>query len=337
MILQSPTRRGITLIEVLVVISVVGLLIALLLPAVQSARQAASRAQCQNNLKQIGLAIHQYEGVNGQLPTGRLSSGPMVMEYGRSVLVSVLPYVDQGPLYNQFNFSLWTTDIANLTVEVSRPGIFVCPSDPAASPVLSAGPDSRFPYNDPPGGTYPTALTSYGLMYGTVEFPWQTREPPWADPLNNINGCFNDIPRIGLSAITDGLSNTVFASERAVGFMNRGRPTPIGTWTLNMGAGTLLFATYSPNDVFRNPFPPNLVGSNATATSSFHPSGVNLLMGDGGVRFLKETVNSWPIDPTTRRPVGSITQMNGLDHLPPNGVWQALTTRAGGEVIGPGD
>ncbi len=141
------------------------------------------------------------------------------------------------------------------------------------------------------------------------------------------------MPSIRLAAVTDGLSNTAFAGERAVGFMNRGRVAPIGTWTMDLGPGTLFFATYPPNDVFKNPFPPNVVGLNATSLSSFHPGGINLLIGDGSVRFVKETVNSWPIDPLSGRPAGSIQTPNGLANLPPNGVWQALTTRAGGEVI----
>ncbi len=149
-----------------------------------------------------------------------------------------------------------------------------------------------------------------------------------------MNGCFNDIPAIRLASITDGLSNTAFAGERAVGFMNRGRVTPIfGTWTLDVGQCTLLFAMFPPNDVFKNPFPPRFVGTNATALSSFHPGGVNLLFGDGNVRFIKETINSWSIDPVTRRPAGSLTVPDGLANLPPNGVWQAMTTRAGSEAI----
>jgi len=325
---------GLTLIETLVVVSVIGVLIALLLPAAQSAREAARRAQCQNNLKQIGLAIHQYESVYAQLPTGRLNNGIEVMEYCRSVFVALLPYLDQTPLYNQVNFSLWTTDVANLTVDVSRPGVFLCPSDPEAANVVSAGPNSRYPYNDPPGGTYPTALTNYGMMYGTVRFPWETRTNSSYDPLGEMNGCFNDLPSIRLSGITDGLSNTAFGGERAVGFMNRGRVTPIfGTWTLDIGQSTLFFATFAPNDVFKNPFPPNVVGPTATALSSFHAGGVNLLFGDGRVEFIKETVSSWPIDPIAGKPAGSMTTADGLVNLPHNGVWQAMTTRAGGEII----
>lgn len=336
--LNSGLRKlaAFTLIEVLVVISVIGILIALLLPAVQSARRTARRAQCQNNLKQIGLAIHQYEHVHGQLPAGRLNDGPRVAEYDRTVLVAVLPYLEQRQLYDRFNFSLWINDLANITVELSRPEIFVCPSDPEAYPLVSGGPDFRYPYSDPPGGTYPTALASYGMMYGTVFFGWESHLEPWKDPLNNMNGCFNDIPRMTIAAITDGLSNTVFASERAVGYINRGRTKPIGAWSVNVASLSFLFAMYPPNDVFKRPPHPEFIPHDVFGVSSFHPGGLNILMGDGAVRFLKESVSSWPIDPTSGRPVGSINQPDGLSSLPPNGIWQSLTTRAGGEVIDSG-
>jgi prepilin-type N-terminal cleavage/methylation domain-containing protein len=334
---RSVQWRGFTLIEVLVVISVIGILIALLLPAVQSARRTAHRAHCQNNLKQIGLAIHQYEGVHGQLPAARLNDGLRLAPYDRTVLVTVLPYLEQRHLYDRFNFSVWINDLANITVELSRPGIFVCPGDPEATPLVSGGPDFRYPYNDPPGGTYPTALASYGMMYGTVFFEWdESHLEPWKDPLNIINGCFNDIPRMTIAAITDGLSNTVFASERAVGYINRGRTRPIGAWSVNVASHSFLYAMVPPNDVFKTPPHPEFLADNNFAASSFHVGGVNILMGDGTVRFLKETVSSWPIDPKSRRPAGSIRQTDGLSSLPPNGIWQSLTTRAGGEVIDSG-
>lgn len=329
-------RSAFTLIEVLVVISVIGILIALLLPAVQSGRRTAQRTQCQNNLKQIGLAVHQYEGVHGQFPAGRLNDGQRVAEYDRTVLVAVLPYLEQRKLYDRFNFSLWINDLANITAELSRPEIYVCPSDQAAASLVSGGPDFRFPYLDPEGGTYPTALTSYGMMYGTVFFGWESNLEPWKDPLNNLNGCFNDRPKITIGAITDGLSNTVFASERAISYINRGRVSPIGVWSVNVASHSFLFAMSPPNEVLKHPMHPVFIPNVVFGVSSFHPNGANILMGDGTVRFLKESVSSWPIDPVSGRPVGSIHQTDGLSSLPPNGIWQSLTTRAGGEVIDSG-
>ena len=149
--MRRSTRFGFTLIETLVVISIIGLLIALLLPAVQGARQAARSSQCLNNLKQIGLGIHQYEGVYGQLPTGRLNKGPSVLEYCRSVFVAILPYMEQTPLYNQVNLSLWSTDVANLTVDMSRPGFSCARATPTRPP---SSPPARTPHpvQRPSGG-----------------------------------------------------------------------------------------------------------------------------------------------------------------------------------------
>src|SRR5262249_24576202 len=128
-------HRGFTLIELLVVIAIIAVLIALLLPAVQSAREAARRAQCTNNLKQIGLAMHNYESTNGTLPPGVKGCC-----WG-TWLVFILPYVEQGPLFNAWNstgndrtaltdgdFRYWGA--TNTTVTYSRVAAYYCPSDP---------------------------------------------------------------------------------------------------------------------------------------------------------------------------------------------------------------
>ena len=106
------------------------------------------------------------------------------------------------------------------------------------------------------------------MMYGTVGFPWESRVNTSYDPLNNINGCFNDIPMIRLAAITDGLTNTAFAGERAVGFIES-RSSHADHRHLDLGhrTGHFVLRDVPPNDVFKNPFPPSLVGSNATALS----------------------------------------------------------------------
>ena len=337
---SRPSRPGFTLIEILVVLSIIGLLIALLLPAVQDARRSAHRLQCSNNMKQIGLAIAQYDGVHSQLPTGRFDGGDGGSYkwniYCRTVLVAILPYMDQSVLYNRYNFSLASTDLANITVEIGRPGFLVCPSDPAAAPILSAGPNSRVPYVDPLGGTYPTALTSYGLMYGTVSNIYGVFQDGAYDPHNNKNGCFTDAPTIRFADITDGASNTAFAGERAVGFLNQGRTfNIIGTWTQDLAQDILLFATYPPNAVFQHPVSPNIDSYLPSGLSSFHSGGVNLLFGDGSVHFVKNSISCWPIAFDGTPPGGAHTDSTGyFVNLPPNGVWQALTTRAGGESVG---
>jgi prepilin-type N-terminal cleavage/methylation domain-containing protein/prepilin-type processing-associated H-X9-DG protein len=325
-----PVRpRGFTLIEVIVVIGIIGLLIALLIPAVQSAREAARRSQCTNNLRQIGLGLSHYVGVNGQLPAGRPPSS------SRSGFVAILPFLDAQPTYNSYNFSSLPYTLENLTAELSRPGLFVCPSDAGTEFILPGGPGSRYPAPDPPTGSWPVATTSYGLMYGSLIYAWESRPDPSYDPYGQINGCFNDLPVVTLAMITDGLSNTVFASERALGFINANRVKPFGQWT--DAGSTFLYAWNPPNSVFRDWSRPIYKTTHLPSdlVSSLHPGGANILMGDGSVGFVKETVASWPLD-ANLGPLGAIHWVDGWKDVPAPGVWQSLVTRSGGEIIGAG-
>jgi hypothetical protein len=141
--------------------------------------------------------------------------------------VAILPYVDSETVYDQYNFAVWPQDVANLTVELARPDLFVCPSDPATFPLVSGGHDARFPAPDPPGG-WLVALMSYGLFYGTLLRAWEARPDPQYDPYGQIDGCCNDLQRIPLASITDGTSNTTFASERALSYINQDLIGPEG-------------------------------------------------------------------------------------------------------------
>jgi prepilin-type processing-associated H-X9-DG protein len=284
-----------------------------------------------SNLRQIGLALNQYHGVHNQFPQG---CPPLALPMtGRSVYVAVLPFLDAGPTYNAFNFQIWPQGLPNTTAEYARPAIFVCPSDPETIPLLPAGPNSKQPWPDPPGGEWRMAAHSYGFMFGTVQMYWGGRPIVESDPLEQMNGCFNHHQRISAAAITDGLSNTLFVAERAMGYINQDRVQPFGLWTSSFGESTLLHSTLPPNLTFKYTLRHPYFGATIFSASSFHPGGLNGLMGDGSVRFIKESVRSWLIDPETSRPVGITTTIDGFVNLPPKGVWQALTTRAGGEVI----
>lgn len=125
MVQRVRTRRGFTLVELLVVIAIIGILIGLLIPAVQAAREAARRVQCQNNLKQIGLAMHNYEGIHGEVPASRLST-PYTSDVGW--LTAVLPYLEQGVLYDQYHLETYTFDTPNQQVVNSRFETLFCPS-----------------------------------------------------------------------------------------------------------------------------------------------------------------------------------------------------------------
>ena len=326
--------RGLTLIELLIVLSIIGVLLGLLLPAVQDARQAAARLQCQNNLKQIGLAVHQYAGTCSQLPPGQLVLSPnwaRYERYRRSVFVAILPYMDESALHQNSNFSTYYYNLANITVELVRPGSLVCPSDPEAAPIRSAGPEGRSPNIDPPGGTYSTTVTDDGFVQATVNYSWSDGPWPVPDPLGQINGCFNITPNLDHASITDGLSHTLFAGERAVGYANRQMENPVGRWTGASGEATLFNTMVAPNALFDSPPPINRVPNPSMGFSSFHPGGVKMLVGDGSVRFIKNSISCWPINPISFNPGKSLPRNGGFIDLPPQGVWQKLTTRAGGE------
>jgi prepilin-type N-terminal cleavage/methylation domain-containing protein/prepilin-type processing-associated H-X9-DG protein len=210
-------RRGFTLIELLVVIAIIAVLIALLLPAVQSAREAARRAQCVNNLKQLGLAMHNYASAVGSLPWG---DGPWWIEWSANGLL--LPYLEQGPIYNSLNFSntgpfgtaSFLDHPVNTTAQYTRITVFLCPSDPnrLTGPF---GPNNYMANS----GSSPKAsfLSSNGQSDGPFIF---------ADA--GISGG-SSVP---FANITDGLSNTAGFSERvkAIGlYSDSGNTAPFDT------------------------------------------------------------------------------------------------------------
>ena len=144
-------RKGFTLIELLVVIAIIAVLIALLLPAVQAAREAARRAQCTNNLKQLGLAIHNYHSSNNVLPAATMFGGPTVgtWSYCASWAVVLLPNLEQAPLFSAINFSYDMSQLANTTVSYTGLAAFLCPSDnqkirPAAAVWAPSAPTNYF-------------------------------------------------------------------------------------------------------------------------------------------------------------------------------------------------
>lgn len=213
-------RRGFTLIELLVVIAIIAVLIALLLPAVQSAREAARRAQCVNNLKQLGLAIHNYISQNDTFPPVVQNGGLAVWSnFGGQYFdpwpldwtASILPQIEQQPLFNALNFSLssgfqgGSSDIQNTTVLATQVASLLCPSENLKNP--SFGPGTRKNYMANIGG--PANFMAYSGLF-----------VPLKDGPNNWAGCYqnsNTGRTFGFESVTDGTSNTAMFSESHIG------------------------------------------------------------------------------------------------------------------------
>jgi prepilin-type N-terminal cleavage/methylation domain-containing protein/prepilin-type processing-associated H-X9-DG protein len=230
----SSPRAGFTLIELLVVIAIIGVLIALLLPAVQAAREAARRAQCTNNLKQIGLAFMNYESSVGAFPPTTIlvpapfgRPGTWLFESSWSAFARAAPYIEQSAFYNSINFSLTYSAPPNTTVANIPWATLLCPSDPG------------HPIDDGSMGSTFYATTSYG----TCDGDWYVFSVNWGNsntlgPTNRSLFGPNESRKVAM--ITDGLSNTLMASEGYIGHaqMRSCLPTPtapsdasVGTWT----------------------------------------------------------------------------------------------------------
>jgi prepilin-type N-terminal cleavage/methylation domain-containing protein/prepilin-type processing-associated H-X9-DG protein len=232
---ESSGGRGFTLIELLVVIAIIAVLIALLLPAVQAAREAARRIQCTNNLKQLGLALHNYLSAAGSFPLG----GTVAMGYGAeqnwgvwSAQSLLLPYLEQGPLYNAANFAvtpnLSPTDVGalmNSTVFNANIAAFLCPSDGIAGTAASAVSNNNNYFGSIGTTTYPSAQSSTGIFSpGTSAAGSGVAKPTPVHLAFSIN------------SVTDGTSNTVAFAEGAVGDQTHFTPFRDGIAWTNSGA-----------------------------------------------------------------------------------------------------
>jgi prepilin-type N-terminal cleavage/methylation domain-containing protein len=287
--MRSMSRRGFTLIELLVVIAIIAILIALLLPAVQQAREAARRTQCKNNMKQLGLALHNYHDVSNYFPlNSAYAAGQPVMN--RSGFVGMLPFIDQAPMYNQMNMSLKGTVAPNLAFTQQPLPALICPSDKTGVKVDHNGFDQS-PGNSAQFG--PMAPGDYAFCFGDyVNSSTSTgavRVPNYADGVvENGRGMFsrgNWSCRIG--DVKDGTSNT-FAMGECIGYW-----CPWQT-----GWAHQVWATTAQSINFQNAF---LRAQNAGATyqnsdyciafRSQHVGGAHFLMGDGTVRFVSENIN----------------------------------------------
>ncbi len=287
-------RSAFTLIELLVVIAIIAILIGLLLPAVQKVREAAARAKCTNNLKQIGLAAHGYEGTYTWFPTAVLQPEGTNQQIG--VFVALLPYVEQQALWAAYTPTVKWNNPANQAVINARVPTYVCPSAPPL--VWDAGLNAPTPAN--PTGTM--AVGDY-FPFMTTNYP----SPLWADAVltiwNSAHTSAAYTNRARIAAVTDGLSNSLLFGEQAA----RSQTWKVGAMTAatntanaqHAGWGSLAGA--QPLKVFDaagNPMAPGTENAaactincnNAAGIYAFHTGGANAVFGDGSVRFLRSSL-----------------------------------------------
>jgi len=277
--LKRKPNRGFTLIELLVVIAIIAVLISLLLPAVQQAREAARRTQCRNNLKQIGLALHNYHDSFTAIPPGWIGVTANVPDIegtnGFSWAVFLLPSMDQGNLYNRINFNLSLMDSSHDDERIHILPVFRCPSDPGAS--IWEIEEEGMP------GTVITKLSTsnYVGSFGTTEL--EDCEPPGMGLTGGQcrgNGSLFHNSRIQFKNYTDGLSNTFVCGERvsSAGFSTWIGVVPEGEEAM---ARILGVADHVPNHkpIHLDDF------------SSQHAGGAMFVMGDGSVRFISENID----------------------------------------------
>ena len=205
---RSPLRRAFTLIELLVVIAIIAVLIALLLPAVQSAREAARRARCVNNLKQVGLALHNYLSAIGTFPPGRFNSHIAGNGNCWGAYSQLLPQLEQQAIFDSFNFSLapeleasLSSASANATGSATFLDALLCPSDPSPAVLVTAAGEAYASHN-------------YDFNVGSGYPLMSTFPSTYASPFHSApNGPFYENRGVGPAEITDGLSSTVAVSE----------------------------------------------------------------------------------------------------------------------------
>ncbi|MGI6415780.1 MAG: DUF1559 domain-containing protein [Thermoguttaceae bacterium] len=320
-------RRGFTLVELLVVIAIIGILIALLLPAVQAAREAARRSQCTNNLKQLMLGVHNYHDTFNKMPAGYIMIGAMAVGVSRqhtSWGISILPYIEQTSLYDQYNLALASVQLNPTPVVQTSVATFSCPSHeyagqlyrPDAEAALSAG--YGWTPRDYPVSSYKACMGRTGVLNGTFTVYGHnsnacsatTCRMDWIGMFPTVG--YSQLQYANFSAVRDGLSNTLGLGEYATrtqlgrgGFWNY----PWGGFVVG-GIGPTT-ASWGMTDFVQCMALP---GSTTWwgcyyGFSSFHPGGLNFALGDGAVRFISTNVDFSILEAAATRSGKEVAQL----------------------------
>jgi prepilin-type N-terminal cleavage/methylation domain-containing protein len=297
-------KRGFTLIELLVVIAIIAILVALLLPAVQQAREAARRTQCKNNFKQLGIAMHNYHDTFGVFPYGYYHSNSY---HGRDTwMQQLMPYYDQAPTYNQYAASdvRWVMDTPPEIKDLKIP-VLMCPSDPSSGGYGGGG-GARAGGNGFQG--------NYVMCAGN---DLMTRDS------TSLNGIVFQSSSIRFRDITDGTSNTVMTSESIIrgqqtggwggagGYWGGGNHGSYGFTTLENPNTTVADQVYSCKSTTFPKAPCTSIAGGSDLRNfarSWHVGGVQILLSDGSGRFISENIS--------------------------NEIWRAMGSRGDGEVVG---